>query len=594
MNIKYIIILILIPHFGFSQCNYDIGDYDNNSLLDVVDIVAMVNFIIDNEFNSDNELFDLNFDNLVNIVDVVSLVNRILYNNNPVEISYVNYNFSDLELAWNQSFDSGFESYNIYFSDIVSNEDILIYNSYSSIDTSIVLTDFNLTEQNWFKVGTIDFMGCELVSPNYLYNLPYKDYDIDSLGNVINHSFSISDFDSAQDCQGCHSTHYDEWSQSMHSYTAHSPIFFSYKEETLNNHPAVGDKFCTQCHNPVSFLTNTDLSEFNTVEEFQTSNLPQVIKEGISCDVCHSVTGITETVHTPDNGSASAMYKLYPGENIKFGSIQNPLDNGFHESYYLPTYNVSEQCLPCHDLVVRDVEAEITFTEWDRIPGFSMFGGIPCQSCHMPEKEDGTHDHTFIGVDMDLNIPYLENPLYEQITNLLSESVEIRFELWGQYLPETISPSDTLLIPIVVESLTAHSIPSGTSFNREAWLEITVINNENIIYSSGLIDSNDSLLDYDDEHLLLFRSYLKDENGNDTQSVIDTHDIINNSLPAYSLRFKSYTIDLPEDINGELLIKARMLFRPFNPEFLATHHEPFLQNLPVFEMYSLESTIIVE
>ena len=270
------------------------------------------------------------------------------------------------------------------------------------------------------------------------------------------------------------------------------------------------------------------------------------------------------------------------------------LNNEFHDSYYLPTYNVSEQCLPCHDLVVRDVEAEITFTEWDRIPGFSMFGGIPCQSCHMPEKEDGTHDHTFIGVDMDLNIPYLENPLYEQITNLLSESVEIRYELWGQYLPETISPSDTLLIPVVVESLTAHSIPSGTSFNREAWLEITVINNENIIYSSGLIDSNDSILDYDDENLLLFRSYLKDENGNDTQSVIDTHDIINNSLPAYSLRFKSYIINLPENINGELLIKARMLFRPFNPEFLANHHEPFLQNLPVFEMYSLESTIIVE
>ena len=63
-------------------------------------------------------------------------------------------------------------------------------------------------------------------------------------------------------------------------------------------------------------------------------------------------------------------------------------------------------CLPCHDLSVNDVETEITFTEWDRIPGFSMFGGIPCQSCHMPIKQDGTHDHSFIGVDLDLNIPH--------------------------------------------------------------------------------------------------------------------------------------------------------------------------------------------
>ena len=64
-------------------------------------------------------------------------------------------------------------------------------------------------------------------------------------------------------------------------------------------------------------------------------------------------------------------------------------------SFYLPGYKVSEQCLPCHDLVVRDVEAEITFTEWDRIPGFSMFGGIPCQDCHMPEKEYDDYQNKF-------------------------------------------------------------------------------------------------------------------------------------------------------------------------------------------------------
>ena len=73
MNIKYIIILILIPHFIFSQCNYDIGDYDSNGLLDVVDIVAMVNFIIDNEFNSNNELFDLNFDNIFYVTDTARM-----------------------------------------------------------------------------------------------------------------------------------------------------------------------------------------------------------------------------------------------------------------------------------------------------------------------------------------------------------------------------------------------------------------------------------------------------------------------------------------------------------------------------------------
>ena len=594
MDSRYLIILLFLSNFSFSQCEYEIGDSDSNGTLDIIDIIYMVDFIIDNDFNSNNSFLDLNSDNMVNIVDIVSLINRIFYESTPINILNVDYDFNNLELTWNQSYDEGFALYNIYYSNIVSDENILIHSSYSKQDTSIVLTGINLSEQNWFFIGEIDFMGCEISSDQYLYDLPYKNYDIDSLGNVINHSFSVNDFNSALDCQSCHLSHYEEWSQSMHSYTAHSPVFFSYKEETLENHPAVGDKFCTQCHNPVSYLTNTDLSDFNTVEEFQSSNLHQVIKEGISCDVCHSVTGLSETVHTSDSGAASALYKLYPGENIKFGSIENPESNSFHDSYYLPTYNVSEQCLPCHDLVVRDVEAEITFTEWDRIPGFSMFGGIPCQSCHMPEKEDGTHDHTFIGVDMDLSIPYLENPLYDKINDLFLDSVELRYEIWNQILPASISALDTLVIPITVESLTAHSMPSGTSFNREAWLEVTVSNNDTLLYSSGLISENTDLLNYNDESLLLFRSFLKDENGENTNSVIDTYDIVNNSLPAYSLRFKSYNVDLPDDISGELVVSARMLFRPFNPEFLAAHHEPFLDNLPVFEMYSIESIILID
>ena len=75
----------------------------------------------------------------------------------------------------------------------------------------------------------------------------------------------------------------------------------------MTQYPEVADNFCSQCHNPVSFLTNTDLSEYQSVEQFQSSNLSDVVKEGISCDVCHSVTGITHTVFTPDNGSASAQ-----------------------------------------------------------------------------------------------------------------------------------------------------------------------------------------------------------------------------------------------------------------------------------------------
>jgi len=591
---RHFLIIIISFNIILAECNYDIGDLNNDNLIDIIDIVSIINYIAESYSNEYISIYDVNSDFIINIVDVVFLVQRIFYN--PISINFVDieYDFTDIVLSWDLSVDYAFLKYNIYYSDILNDEDILIYSTDSINDTMIVISNLSLKEQNWFTLSVEDSFGCETFSDQYLYELPYFNYSVDSLGNIINTPFDVNHFNSAQDCQGCHPTHYDEWSQSMHAYTAHSPLFFSYKNQTVNSHPDVGDKFCVQCHNPVAFLTNTDLSNYQTVDQFQNSDLSNVIKEGISCDVCHTVTGISETVRTPNNGAANALYKLYPGENIKFGPISNPESNGFHNSFYLPTYEVSEQCLPCHDLVVRNIEAEVTFTEWNRIPGFAMFGGIPCQSCHMPEKDDGTHDHTFIGVDMDLAIPYLENPLFSKVSDMLSDAVTMEFEFWGQQVPGSISNLDTLVIPITIESLTAHSIPSGTSFNREAWLELLVKNNDTIIFSSGYINSNSQTLDYGDENLLLFTSYLINDQGDTTNSVIDTHDIINNSLPAYSQRFKSYEFIIPEEIQGSILLTARLLFRPFIPEFINEHHPEFIDNLPVFEMYSISQSIIIE
>jgi len=576
------------------QCDYDYGDINNDSFLDILDITEFINFIIDEDIDYDM-IYDLNFDDMINVVDIIALINRILIDEElSVNILEVGYDFQDLNLTWSATPDNGFSHYNIYYSNMVSNESMLIYSTEVQSDTSITLSNLDLQEQNWFVVGMEDFLGCEQYGNQYLFDLPYKTYDIDSLGNVINHSFDINQFDSAENCQGCHSVHYEEWSESMHAYAMKDPLFFSCKNQTLQYHPEIGEKFCIQCHSPVAFLTGTETTTYTSVEEFQNSELPNVIKEGVSCDICHTVTGLSETTYMPDNGAASATYKLYPGANIKFGPLDNPDSNSFHDSFYLPTYTVSEQCLPCHDLVVRDVEAEITFTEWNRIPGFSMFGGIPCQECHMPEKEDGTHDHTFIGVDMDLSIPYLENPLFEKVSTMLASSVEMRFEIWNQSLPNVISNLDTLIIPLTIESLTAHSIPSGASFNREAWIEITIEHNDEILFSSGLLTNNTQNLNYEDDNLLLFKSYLFDVNGDTTNSVIDTHDIDNKSLQAYSQRFKYYDFIIPQELDGEINIRARMLFRPFEPAFIIEHHNEFINNLPIFEMHAVESTIIIQ
>ncbi|SVC34015.1 uncharacterized protein METZ01_LOCUS286869, partial [marine metagenome] len=259
-------------------------------------------------------------------------------------------------------------------------------------------------------------------NPDDEINSTSKQYVLNEFGQITSTEFSTEAFEPSQNCQGCHPNHYQEWSESMHAYTMQDPIFFSGWAQAQHDYPETGERFCVQCHNPVAFLTGEDLSNYPTKEELLGSDLPAQIKDGISCDVCHSTTSLSRTVHADDNIAAVADYHLYPGEGIKFGSIQDPEANEYHESEYNPIFNRSELCLPCHDLTIRGVEAEITFTEWNRIPGLAMSGALSCQDCHMKQKNDGTHDHHFTGVDVNLSYPMGEGPLYNKIEEMLQSA----------------------------------------------------------------------------------------------------------------------------------------------------------------------------
>jgi PKD repeat protein len=64
----------------FSISSYVSGDINSDSLINVLDIVMLVNFILDNQSPSSNEYLaaDYNSDGSLNVLDIVSLVNEIL------------------------------------------------------------------------------------------------------------------------------------------------------------------------------------------------------------------------------------------------------------------------------------------------------------------------------------------------------------------------------------------------------------------------------------------------------------------------------------------------------------------------------------
>lgn len=393
---------------------------------------------------------------------------------------------------------------------------------------------------------------------------------------------ALTDFRQAETCRPCHPVHYEEWKSSMHAYAMKDPVFHSGWEEEQAHRPETGEQFCIQCHNPYSYVSGSEVDTANAL-----------ISEGIGCDLCHSMVAVHDQVVTADNVAASAEYFLNVESGIKFGEITDPVDNGFHGSMGLSMFNSSSMCLPCHNLNIRELDAEITFTEWAG-SGFAAMS-IECQTCHMADyqgyaadpaanpgvPERTVHHHSMVGVDLDLSKSLTDNPQGEAVVAMLQSAADL--DVTGT---PTVD-NDTLHLSLTIQNLTGHSFPSGVSFARELWLELQVFDGSQVYFSSGLLDSHSSDLSSDVE---IFNSVLYDANGNSVVSVTDVINMSNNSLQTNEARVKTFSapVAMAED---SVTATARLLFRPFAPSKLRGDHQDLLLNLPVITVDSLSITI---
>ena len=420
-------------------------------------------------------------------------------------------------------------------------------------------------------------------------------------------SFNISDFEKSDNCKSCHPNHYEQWSRSAHYLTSKSEKFFKDWIKEQNKRPDSGEDFCAQCHLPVAYLTDEVVGGYDSPNKFIESDLPAQLTDAISCSFCHSMVNTSGSMHTDPTISgdvaAVAEYFLFPGAGVQFGSIADPVSNSYHESAFNPIYSESEVCLPCHNHVIRNNLIETTFSEWNSNSFVAMTGEPSCQSCHMQEyigyaaigsKERTVHNHNFVGVSTDFSLPI--NPLsqsYIDSSELLKSALEVQYRLKDSILYSM--DSDYLNFSVSINNLTAHNIPTGNAFVREAWLEFIVVSNQDTIFTSGEIKSNSSdLPTSNDENLLVFTSYLLDQSGNPTNAAADAYDFISTQLPTYGSIEKIFRIPINRlEPGSNIDISSRMLFRPYKPELLRDDHPHLLNNIPIYEMFSITETYVV-
>ena len=327
---------------------------------------------------------------------------------------------------------------------------------------------------------------------------------------------SSAPFTEPETCSGCHEKQYQEWNGSVHSLALRDPI---YQGELNRAVAAVGhdiSRQCEGCHSAAGMMTGE-------IKKPGLTGLSPLALAGVSCDICHSVSGTSHT-RTPTREPGNGSLILNPGYDAKEGAQlvkrgpnrpDTECGGGFHECRQSPLHDQADLCGGCHQVFHYDKHfpIESTYNEWKH--GAYAQRGIHCQDCHMVETDTflksadsfkkplrSEYRHFFSGTN------YLLAYLSAQAATRAGDK-EQADRLMKQYqmaIKRLQSAAGLELIPIYhngqlqelkikVSNLRAgHNLPTSLSNIRQVWLEITARDQNNrVVLTSGSLAPDGSL-----------------------------------------------------------------------------------------------------
>ncbi|MCK8825123.1 cytochrome c family protein [Fuchsiella alkaliacetigena] len=367
-------------------------------------------------------------------------------------------------------------------------------------------------------------------------------------------SFEEGAFEDSNNCAGCHGEIHAEWSESMHRFgwenEFYQPDYLKASQET----DGFTDVFCGECHAPTAVRTGqlppADGSQFDAVS-----------KQGISCDYCHTVKEVVEPVNVQTVSE--------PGD-IKRGPRGDGSSPG-HEIEYSEVHTEAAFCGSCHNVEHPTSEVAVidTYDDWKEGPYAEE--GIRCQDCHMtptpgiaenpgkssPMGEDREHiaTHYFPGGSAFFHEKSGQDERAEMAKEMLRAAAELE--------AEATRNNDSLELLTTVNNVGAgHKIPTGVTYIRKMWLEVTVSNEAGEeIYTSGHEIADNQI----DPEAVFYLKLFEDAEGNTTNKSWLAEDI------AYDRRIPAQGSDeeifeIPVETDEELDITVRLLYRSMSQE----------------------------
>ncbi len=319
-------------------------------------------------------------------------------------------------------------------------------------------------------------------------------------------TFEEGAFESPDRCLSCHQEIHSQWSGSMHRFAWENAFYQPDYLQASRETEGFTDVFCGECHAPIARRTQQlpppDGSRFDDIS-----------KKGVSCDYCHTVREVVEPVNVQTLSEPGRVKRGPRGDG----------NSPYHDVEFSEIHTDPAFCGACHNVVHPTSGATVidTYDDWKQGPYAEQ--GIRCQDCHMtpgPGVEKNPGKSSFMGEERDHVATHFfpggsaffhdragNSDKAELARKMLDAAAEIE--------AETKTGEDGTELLVRVKNIGAgHKIPTGVTYIRKIWLEVTAYNEAGeAVYASGHpVDGN-----HIDPDTVFYRKTFRDADGNPTQ-----------------------------------------------------------------------------
>lgn len=369
----------------------------------------------------------------------------------------------------------------------------------------------------------------------------------------------------------------------MHSNAYIDPFYQKELQVASEDTEGSIDEFCLRCHTPIGVTSG----------EAPGGELSEVSREGVQCDICHSVSG------NAGIGSASAPFILSPG-NVQRGPLKESKST-YHETRYSKLHTKSEFCGMCHYVNNSNgVLVDDTYKVWKN-SSYSA-EGTQCQDCHMSPgvtsfesnpgrsasgapKRDHISLHYFEGANAFVTDILDEETHRRRAIERLKKAAAMNIKS-----PSNASENEYVGLEVLVTNSGAgHKIPTGVSEIRQMWLEVSVTDdNGKQIYHAGNIDKQGDIK----PGIQVFNTVLGDGNGNPTMKFWNAESILSDDrIPPKETVVQKHNFSIPEGVEYPVYVNVKLQYRSAPQDVIDDLFGKGTHEVPVINMAEKSSRI---